>query len=373
MVFSFKHRLLNLIQLLSADIVEIPVALEPAHLPGLDGLRGISIIIVIVCHFAMFTPVSDYFYGDIGVETFFVISGFLITTLLLKEKVKRGTVSFRNFYIRRLLRIVPASYLVLVVLIVLNTPLSLGIPGTHFFMSFLYIRNIPSENFYEWHTGHFWSLSVEEQFYLIFPFFIVLRTNKFFVFSILLILLIPVLTFLAYGNIGIFYSNKIVHLFTVGVVVLLGKGTTSILVGALFSILLFKKIIVVESLKGSYFTGAVLFFIAGCTLTNISYLHVDYLSQMIFPVIIVYVIMLNLKEKNFLRLFLDNALMVKIGLLSYSLYVWQQLFTSKQQWHLFRYSDSIIVRLLLLVAISYISYNYYERVFLKFKKKFKVV
>jgi peptidoglycan/LPS O-acetylase OafA/YrhL len=84
-----KHHLSDFKTRLCAGITEVPQVLQQSHFPGLDGLRGISILVVTVCHFAMYTPLTNYLSGDIGVEIFFVISGFLITSLLLKEKVKR--------------------------------------------------------------------------------------------------------------------------------------------------------------------------------------------------------------------------------------------------------------------------------------------
>ena len=88
-----------------AEITEIPEVFNASHFPGLDGLRAISILIVLLGHSLIGTWWVKYFPGSIGVDIFFVISGFLITTLLLKEKVKNGKVSLSNFYMRRFLRI----------------------------------------------------------------------------------------------------------------------------------------------------------------------------------------------------------------------------------------------------------------------------
>src|SRR5205807_9098473 len=85
------------------------------RIASLDGLRAVSILLVLLGHAAMsdgaphiLSPLSHI--GNIGVRFFFVISGFLITTLLLKEQAKTGTISLKQFYLRRTLRIFPAAY-----------------------------------------------------------------------------------------------------------------------------------------------------------------------------------------------------------------------------------------------------------------------
>ena len=91
-----------------APSVRLPASvvagLATGHLPGLDGLRAVAVFLVILYHAGFGAP------GGLGVLMFFVISGFLITWLLLKEYERRGTVSLHQFYWRRVLRIVPAFY-----------------------------------------------------------------------------------------------------------------------------------------------------------------------------------------------------------------------------------------------------------------------
>lgn len=117
--------------------------LQQSHYPSIDGLRAVSIIIVVLCHVLFDTPLRKYFDGGIGVEIFFVISGFLITTLLQKEQTKFGKISLKKFYIRRVLRIVPVAVLFVLVLMVLNVIFKLNITKTSFVLALLYLKNMP--------------------------------------------------------------------------------------------------------------------------------------------------------------------------------------------------------------------------------------
>lgn len=131
---------------------------------------------VIVCHLLLFArpspklrPVIETL-GWNGVSIFFVISGYLITMLLLREESKFGRISLRLFYCRRFLRIFPAFYFYLVVLIGLAFLGVVPVKPHSFLASFLYLRNIAGSG---WETDHLWSLSLEEQFYFMWPLFLV--------------------------------------------------------------------------------------------------------------------------------------------------------------------------------------------------------
>lgn len=154
-----------------------------SHLPALDGLRGVAVLIVMVLHFTMIEPsgpVESLFKGVVsagwaGVDLFFVLSGFLITGILCDAKSKHGY--FRTFYIRRSLRIFPLYFGFLFLLFVI-VPLLMpthaeperaverlmlwGYLGNFAFASVGW-EGMPA------HTTHLWSLAVEEQFYLIWP------------------------------------------------------------------------------------------------------------------------------------------------------------------------------------------------------------
>jgi len=136
------------------------------RIPSLDGLRAISVLLVIVGHLADIgnAPKLLHVYSNTGVRMFFVISGYLITTLLLNEHARTSTIHLREFYIRRAYRILPAAAVFSLVAIV------------GWWHEFRWI-DIGAVVFYlvnydegrPWVVIHLWSLAVEEQFYLLWP------------------------------------------------------------------------------------------------------------------------------------------------------------------------------------------------------------
>jgi len=149
--------------------------LELSNIPALDGIRALAVALVIFYHAGLGTS------GALGVLVFFVLSGFLITWLLLKEDEKCGTISLKGFYRRRCLRIFPAFYCFLIITVLLRIAVRHPVPWPTVWSSFFYYANYyyaimrPAEKF----MGHTWSLAVEEQFYLCWPLlFLVFRKNR---------------------------------------------------------------------------------------------------------------------------------------------------------------------------------------------------
>lgn len=143
-----------------------------SHVPALDGLRGVAILVVMLFHAG--APLSSG--GHLGVDIFFVLSGFLITGLLVREWNATGGICFRSFYARRALRLLPALYLLLAVAAVYTfvtgpRPLSLK-DWSPILLSAVHLSNwARALGFAEWtgDLGHTWSLAIEEQFYLLWP------------------------------------------------------------------------------------------------------------------------------------------------------------------------------------------------------------
>jgi peptidoglycan/LPS O-acetylase OafA/YrhL len=144
----------------------------PSRIPSLDGLRAVSILAVVVGHgipllHAPWLAGLLVHLGNYGVRIFFLISGFLITTILLKEWDAKGAISLRNFYIRRALRIFPAFYVYVgVVALLAGLGYIVLYPGD-LLHALTYTMNYHMKR--AWYLNHIWSLAVEEQFYLLWP------------------------------------------------------------------------------------------------------------------------------------------------------------------------------------------------------------
>lgn len=149
----------------------------------LDGIRGLAILLVLAGHIATnYQPLDEnlrrwltaFANAGGGVRLFFVLSGYLITQLLLAEQTRSGTISLRQFYKRRALRIFPAFYVYLIVLLALGSLVSTGLTPSTFTAAatftwnygFLWVTYAP-EGF--WYLGHLWTLALEQQFYLLWP------------------------------------------------------------------------------------------------------------------------------------------------------------------------------------------------------------
>ena len=142
----------------------------------LDGLRAIAVGSVLFAHFVPVKYQVSLPFGSAGVQLFFVLSGFLITSILLRSKDVKLSQSLKNFYARRFLRIFPLYYLVLT-LCALRGWMTWheDLPWHVFYLSNVYVNKLG-----QWPEvgGHLWSLSVEEQFYLIWPVLVLLASKK---------------------------------------------------------------------------------------------------------------------------------------------------------------------------------------------------
>ena len=171
------------------------------RIPSLDGIRAVSILMVLYGHLTGtrgFPNHMDSTWGNalgdiahLGVLVFFVISGFLITSLLMSEREKTGTISLGKFYLRRVLRIFPAFYALIFALAVATALGWIDLTSQDFAYALTYTVNYYPNH--PWQIGHLWSLSVEEQFYLLWPLaLLMLRRRRALILALLAILAGPV-------------------------------------------------------------------------------------------------------------------------------------------------------------------------------------
>jgi peptidoglycan/LPS O-acetylase OafA/YrhL len=146
-----------------------------SRVPSLDGLRAVSIALVTLSHLLgtqgfplgaqSLAAIGDL--GYLGVRVFFVISGYLITNLLIAEHDRAGSISLRGFYVRRAYRILPAAYAMIASVALASWVGNLPLHHHDVVAAVTYTTNYHYDR--SWELGHLWSLSVEEQFYLLWP------------------------------------------------------------------------------------------------------------------------------------------------------------------------------------------------------------
>ena len=175
-----------------------PASPTLSRLPSLDGWRALSIILVLGNHstvasgfpFELTLPFKWIFDGDLGVRLFFQISGFLITWLMLVEHAQTGKVNLLHFYARRALRILPVYYAFLCVLIALQLFTPFRQSAGSWLGNLTFTTNFVGSGFI---SAHLWSLAVEEQFYVLWPGVFLLCGVAVRVQAVALVLAIPIL------------------------------------------------------------------------------------------------------------------------------------------------------------------------------------
>ncbi|MGN8072784.1 acyltransferase family protein [Mucilaginibacter sp. 22184] len=335
---------------------------------SLNGFRGISIILVVCYHLHLFTgTVTNYiFNGRLGVGIFFVLSGFLITTLCLKEQELTKNLSLSNFYARRMLRIFPVAYLYLLIIIILNEIYKLGIPRFQFAGATLYLMDF---SYFRSHSftqilSHYWSLAVEEQFYILFPFLLKLN-RKLFLYSILFIVFaLPVIytvqeafPVINYGP--LYYFTHFLIKFQ------------CIAVGCLFALLAFSKIFDGEWIMKTklYGNGLAVFLIFYLNFDDFYTVKTTYVN-LIISILVGYLIITNLMVKNdWIFRVLNTKALSFVGILSYSIYIWHMLFASFDP-KLPDVFSRIPYNIPGLIIVPLLSYFLFEKYFLTLKKKF---
>jgi peptidoglycan/LPS O-acetylase OafA/YrhL len=315
------------------------------RIPGLDGIRALSIILVLFDHAA--DGVSTWSrYGGFGVEAFFVLSGFLITWLLCVEEDTRGTISLPSFYARRSLRILPPAFLCIACVSLLGSLGWADLAPNEPLYSALFVRNLmPNGGL---HLGHFWSLAIEEQFYLLWPVaFLLLRSNRRrLIFTAALIVVAPFWRQAMYGLAGgATYVNS--WRFDIRYDALMAGCCLALLRYDRELRRLASHHVLTSTPVALAALGAI---VAGCAGLPVRALS----SSLSFIGVAAFINFSVETPSGLIGSFLNWGPMVWIGQLSYSLYLWQQIFCwrSKLPW-IGQFPQNIIA------AFSVAAFSYY--------------
>lgn len=346
------------------------------YTPFLDGFRGYAILLVIIGHL----------YRDLirisflGVTLFFFVSGFLITKLLIVEYQKKNTISLQDFYLRRIFRLYPALifFLIVTIVFVLFSGQTILFPDilsglfyfTNYYLVYLKPALLPAD--YPLVSEILWSLSVEEHFYLFFPLLFLFlfsdNGNKLiFVLSLLLAL------FLFSRFIAFYRGTTLPQIFKVTYYTTHNRGD-SILYGCISALLIYRYeakayirlihskwifissvllLVFIEFVPSHFFQNTLKYSIQGIALS------------MLVPYF------LFIESGTGIKRWLEGKVIVFIGKLSYSLYLFHWLAIKIVEFYVPK--RDIVINLLVValsLALALISYYYVERPFLVLRRKF---
>jgi peptidoglycan/LPS O-acetylase OafA/YrhL len=336
----------------------------PGHIPSLDGLRAISIALVLVGHSAETTGAPALLahfnhLGNFGVRCFFIISGFLITTLLLKEEVRTGSISMKGFYIRRALRIFPASLVFIGVIAFCFAHGWLQLDHGDLLHALTYTMNYHLRR--AWWLDHLWSLSVEEQFYLLWPGLIWLAgSRRGLKVAWVVVFLVPAIRAVMWFHFHASDSAMTKHF---------EANADALATGCLLS-MNYNRIIdnrVFQRFQSSGFfwlvaLGLILGGQAMFVLSPASFYIIGQTMANIGTVLCIYWPIRHF-DSSFGRL-LNWAPVVYIGTVSYSLYLWQNVFLNPS-WD--GWPATFPLNILLAFGVAIVSYYVVEKPFLKLK------
>jgi peptidoglycan/LPS O-acetylase OafA/YrhL len=354
------------------------------YLKQLDSLRAIAVILVIVSHWVPGTNIINRIpNGEIGVDIFFVLSGFLITSILFENKNRSESASLskakiiKNFYFRRSLRIFPIYYILIFILFCLHTS-----TGTNIQSAFLYFLSYTS-NIYFFQTqqwdgmiSHLWSLAVEEQFYLIWPWIILFTNKKYLIHVIFIFIFIGIITQLILAGV------KMSSLLTFTCFDSFGFGAllSWVMVYNNGKIYKFNLVLSISVLLIFLNWAIGLFF-------NESILIPRRTIFSILSLCLIVNVILN-KDSNSLpfRYIFNNRFLIFLGKISYGLYLYHNLIPGLLNSKFINiyinpYLPSIfytnywgqlflIENTILLILVSWLSYNFIEKKFLHLKRYF---
>jgi len=351
----------------------------PKRIPSLDGLRGVAIIMVLIGHglhsLSSLPPFANQLLrrcgnGELGVLVFFVLSGFLIHTLSVREIEKTGAFNWRQFYMRRVLRIFPCFYayigvlLILIALGMVTLSWQMIVSAATFTLNYRHLWDHSSGAYDYAIIGHYWTLALEEQFYLTWPLLILLLVKR---------KLLPVL--LAIIAIAPFL-RVVFYFFTPDsrgqLSMMFHTGFDSIAAGVLLGELLrrasSKRWLEVLASKQAFVAGTLLFLLIISPFLSERFGGAYGLtvgkSLELFSLCIVITAAVTFPNTLLYR-FLNWRPLTYVGVLSYSLYVWNNLFLLGER-HWF---NAFPINFLCVIAMALISYHLIENPFLRLKDR----
>jgi peptidoglycan/LPS O-acetylase OafA/YrhL len=308
-----------------------PDCVKLGFVPALNGLRGVAILIVLGNHIPLRKYASLLPGGYVGVDIFFVLSAFLITTLLVQEFNRRGSISLRNFYFRRVLRLGPALIAMLIVICTLSFVLFDRVRAeqncVHALIALCYASNWVKALTQDGLgiVAQTWSLSVEEQFYIVWPFLVLMllrATGK----SSHVIIAAAALALLSWLD-GIYLALKGATFtrFCFG----LDSRLDRLMIGCILGVLLtsgcmteetkriFQKLLVI--LAPLSLICLVAFSISGNVLGQ-GLFYYGFVIIALLAAVLILDVMIN--QQSILKRFLEMKGLVWIGSISYGLYLW---------------------------------------------------
>lgn len=336
------------------------------RIKSLDGMRAVAVMMVVFFHmsYTKTIPVWDFiiFKGITGVIIFFVISGYLITTLLLNEEEKTGKISLRKFYVKRFFRIVPAFIFYIAVISIISR---WGLikdfnPGEIIYAALFMGSVFPGH--IGWPLGHSWSLSVEALFYLFWPFvLLMLKSRKYrSIFALVIIFMVILYRPICYHQHGSTFS--------------LFYNADALMTGCLLALNQNK---LGKYLKATGMKKYILWALLICTLmlnTCVAFGKMGIITVPLGPImlscftacIIYYYSICEIDGPVFS--FLNSKIVNYLGIISYSIYVWQQVFMqSGSAYYCWR---GFPVNLIAIIAVSSLSFILIETPVKKLQKYF---
>lgn len=341
------------------------------RIPSLDGLRAISILMVVFGH-AFHIKFLDI--ANLGVRIFFVISAYLIVGILLRD-VEKNRFSIITFYFKRFARIFPAFYVFLGILCLVLVTLNL-FDWDQFWRAPLFLENYHPRSLWntnQWFVGHTWSLAVEEQFYIIVALLFLLFSKDLLTKNKLLYIFIAIVVGAPLIRVCYLYFTCIPDFLRGSIHRSFETVADSLAVGGIIAIIPFQKF--EEQMFFKYFKNRIviiLLIILLIQLLNSSWVVADfglkprYFYNFIGLTIInsciglIVVILINYPNNSTMTKFLNHQFMITIGLWSYSIYLWQQVW-------LYSWDLPLIVKFGGIVGCAAGSYYWIEKPFLRWR------